>query len=177
MKLAWVGVLAVGVVLVSACSGPRVDSVRAPAPGASAPASSAATSSAGAISTPTLVFASVAPQVDIVHLPIGSPIKASDYTVLLTGEHVVSMSFRIGSMRGGGGGSVGLLDLALDKVGTSTMAKWSREHPRSVVTVLVGGRLLAQPVLAKHVSGGRLALVGTNDVAAMGRLVGSIGPR
>ena len=174
MKWVCVALLAVCAVLPSACFAPSAHPVQVPRPNAEPSVSDTATSSSGAVSTPRLAFVVAAPQIDLPRLPIGSTLNASDYKVILTGDHVISAKYYVGSMRGGSGGPVGSLDLALDATGTSTMAKWKHDHPGSAVTVLVDGRVLAQSILAKHIVKGKLSLVSTGaGVTIMGQLVAS----
>lgn len=172
MKWACLALLAACAAFPLACSSPSVRSVETPEPSASAPAPSAVASSVGAVSPPTLVFALAAPNSNAAHLPVGSPVQASDYTVVLTGDHVISARFHTFRTIGGSGSEMGALDIALDATGTATMAKWTNDHRRSLMIVLVGDRLLGQPFLAKAIKNGRLVLIGT-DVAAMSHLVDS----
>jgi hypothetical protein len=174
MKCVSVALMVASVALASACSGPHVLAVQTHRPSAGAPVLSAASIPAGAVSTPRLVFVLTAPQVKLAWLPMGTTLKASDYKVLLTGDHVVSAKYYEGNTRGGGGVPLGWLELALDATGTSTMAKWGRDHPQSAKTALVDGRVLAQSILAKHIENGKLSLVATGPGATtMGQLVAS----
>jgi hypothetical protein len=100
---------------------------------------------------------------------IGSYVPPSDYVVLLTRDHVMSVRWHIGRARGYPV-PIGGLELGLDASGASKLASVRREDRRRLLAVLVAGRLLAQTLLAKAVSDGKLTLVSTNPTATTGLL-------
>ena len=86
---------------------------------------------------------------------VGSLAASSTFTPLIGPEHVTS----VGWAHNNGIPSV-VLDVRFDAIGTQILKSWAKTHQDDQVIVLVGGRVLAIPIIHGEITSGELSLSG-----------------